>query len=264
MAAVRSLVQDHLADAATELAEPDAMALLDAAGLQTLPTEVVRTRGRGGGGGAVDGLPRRAEGRRAETAWPRRPRRASPSTWRARTRCGARGPGWRSPSGGLVPALVQPMVGPGVDVAVVVRDHPAVGPVLSLGPGGAAAALDTAADVRVLPLSDLEALRLVASSRLAPLLDDQGRRALEATLLRLAALVEDVPEIGELVLNPVIVRDGTAVICQAVATVAADRARPAPAGAPRLIGQRGRPSTRSPRMLRRICVVPPMIVYAGA
>ena len=44
VSAARSLVQDHLADAVTQLAEPDAMALLDAVGLQTLPTEVVRTR----------------------------------------------------------------------------------------------------------------------------------------------------------------------------------------------------------------------------
>ena len=164
---------------------------------------------------------------------------------------------------GLVPALVQPMVGPGVDVAVVVRDHPAVGPVLSLGPGGAAAALDTAADVRVLPLSDLDALRLVAGSRLAPLLDEPGRRALEATLLRVAALVEDAPEISELVLNPVIVRNGSTVITQAVAAVAPIERDPRPP-VRRAYGQRGRPSTRSPRMFRRICDVPPMIVYAGA
>ncbi len=39
-------------------------------------------------------------------------------------------------------------------------------------------------------------------------------------MLRVAALVEEVPEIAELVINPVIVRDGTAVITQGVATVA--------------------------------------------
>lgn len=74
--------------------------------------------------------------------------------------------------------------------------------------------------MRVLPLSDLDARRLVAASRLAPLLDEAGCLALEATLLRVAALVEEVPEIDELVLNPVIVREGVAVIAQALATVA--------------------------------------------
>ena len=128
----------------------------------------------------------------------------------------------------LVPALVQPMVGPGVDASVVVRDHPAVGPVVSLGPGGAAAALDTATDLRVLPLSDLGARRLVAASRLAPLLDESGRQALEATLLRVGALAEEVPEIDELVLNPVIVRDGATVVTQARARVAPIERDPRP------------------------------------
>ena len=75
------------------------------------------------------------------------------------------------------------MVAPGVDVAVRVSDHPTVGPVLSLGLGGAAAALDPPTDVRVLPLTDLDAARLVAGSRLAPALDDADRAALEAALL---------------------------------------------------------------------------------
>ena len=99
---------------------------------------------------------------------------------------------------------------------------------LSLGPGGAAAALDTAADVRVLPLTDLDATRLVAGSRLAPLLDETARLALEAALLRVAALVEEVPEIGELVVNPLIVHDGTSIITQAVATVARIEPDPRP------------------------------------
>jgi hypothetical protein len=113
-------------------------------------------------------------------------------------------------------------------VSVAVRGHPAVGPVLSLGPGSAASALDTAADLRVLPLSDLDAARLVTGSRLAPLLDERARAALERALLVVAALVEEVPEIGDLVLNPLIVRDGTSVITQAVATVAPIERDPRP------------------------------------
>jgi acyl-CoA synthetase (NDP forming) len=228
VAAARSLVQDHLADAVTQLAEPDAMALLDAVGLQTLPTEVVRTRDEAVAAARSMGYPvvLKAAGRdrMAKTA-------AAGFAIDLEGPDALRGAWARmeeSLGDGLVPALVQPMVGPGVDVAVVVRDHPAVGPVLSLGPGGAAAALDTAADVRVLPLSDLDALRLVAGSRLAPLLDEPGRRALEATLLRVAALVEDAPEICELVLNPVIVRNGSTVITQAVAAVAPVERDPRP------------------------------------
>jgi len=105
-----------------------------------------------------------------------------------------------------VPAVVQPMVPGGLDVALTVSDHPEVGQVLGLGPGGAASALDPAVDLRVLPLTDLDARRLIASSRLAPLLDDAGRAALEEVLARLGALIEEVPEIVGLRANPVIVR----------------------------------------------------------
>jgi hypothetical protein len=119
----------------------------------------------------------------------------------------------------LVPVLVQPMLVPGVDIAVRVRAHPTVGPVLSIGPGGAAAAFDPAVDVRVLPLTDLDAERLVAGARLAPALDEADRDALGGVLLRVAALVEAHPEVEEVTLNPVIVRAGAAVVTQGHATV---------------------------------------------
>ena len=152
------------------------MAVLDAIGLATLPTEVV-SHARG-----------RAAGRRRRWAIPVVLKAAGRDRMAKTAAAGfaidLEGPdalrlAWErmeeTMGDGLVPALVQPMVGPGVDVSVAVRDHPSVGPVLSLGPGGAASALDTAADLRVLPLSDLDAARLVAGSRLAPLLDDTAR-----------------------------------------------------------------------------------------
>jgi acyl-CoA synthetase (NDP forming) len=120
---------------------------------------------------------------------------------------------------GLGPALVQPMLPPGVDVAVAVHDHPTVGPVLSLGPGGAAAALDAATDLRVLPVGDAEVARLIDGCRLAPMLDDDARDALAEVVLRVGALVEEVPEVVALELNPVMVRAGRAVVTQVRATV---------------------------------------------
>lgn len=112
----------------------------------------------------------------------------------------------------MLPATVQPMVPRGIDVAITVEDHPEVGPVLALGPGGAAAALDEAVDVRVLPLTDLDARRLVASSRLAAVLDGPAREQLERALLQIGALVEEVPEIVDLRANPVIVSADGAVL----------------------------------------------------
>jgi acyl-CoA synthetase (NDP forming) len=130
---------------------------------------------------------------------------------------------------GLVPALVQPMVEPGLDVAVAVHDHPEVGPVISLRPGGANAALDLAAELQVLPLGDEDARRLVGRSRLAPHLDASSRRRLEDLLLRIGALVEEVPELARVAVNPIIVGDGRAVAIEVAAEVAeVDRGEPLP------------------------------------
>lgn len=128
----------------------------------------------------------------------------------------------------MLPATVQPMVPRGIDVAITVEEHPEVGPVLALGPGGAAAALDEAVDVRVLPLTDLDARRLVASSRLAPVLDGPAREQLERLLLQIGALVEEVPEIVDLRANPVIVSADAAVLTDVRLTVAALDHEPLP------------------------------------
>ena len=218
--AARTLVKHHLAPGPVPLAEPAALAVLDAIGLTTLSTEVVHS---------VDAALEAADSMGYPVVLKAAGRGDRAKTAAAGFAIDLEGPdavriAWQRMEATddlqLVPALVQPMVGPGVDVAIAVVDHPVVGPVLSIGPGGAASALDTDAEVRVLPLADLAARRMVDESRVAPLLDAAGRDVLEATLLRVSALVEEVPEIHELVLNPVIVRDGAAVITQARARVA--------------------------------------------
>ncbi len=228
LAAVRQLVDGHLDDGMTALGDVDALALLDAAGLPVLRTEVVTDPEAAIASAASIGHPvvLKATGRAAGA-----------KTAAAGFAIDLEGPeavrhAWeRMADGmgaGLGPVLVQPMLAPGVDVAVLVRDHPTVGPVVRIGPGGAAAALDTPSDIRVLPLTDLDAARFVAGSRLGPLVEGTDRRALELVLLRIAALVEDVPELGELTVNPLIVRAGAAVVTQARATVAAVERDPLP------------------------------------
>jgi hypothetical protein len=120
----------------------------------------------------------------------------------------------------MQPALVQRMIDPGIDVAVEIANHPQVGPYLSLRPGGAAAALDLVDDVRVLPLGDLEVLRLIDGSRLATVLSPEARSVLASVLLRIGALVEEVPEIAALRLNPVIVGPDRAVLTDVEVDVA--------------------------------------------
>lgn len=112
------------------------------------------------------------------------------------------------------PMVVQPMVGAGVDAAVTVGDHPLVGPVLTLGPGGVASAL-AGVQVQVLPLTDRDAEALVADSALAPLIDDAARAHLVDLLLRVGALVEEAPEVAGLELNPIIVSSAGAAVADA-------------------------------------------------
>jgi acyl-CoA synthetase (NDP forming)/RimJ/RimL family protein N-acetyltransferase len=125
----------------------------------------------------------------------------------------------------LLPALVQAMVDPGLDVAVAVHDHPEVGPVLELGPGGAHAALDRAGELVLLPLGDAAAARLVDRSRLGPYLSAEASTQLQRVLMRIGAVVEAVPEIVEWQANPVIVSGDRAVAIEVSIGVApAERA----------------------------------------
>ncbi len=112
------------------------------------------------------------------------------------------------------PVVVQPMAAPGVDVAVAVVDNPVVGPVLTLGPGGVASEV-APAQAHVLPLTDVDAHRFVAGLPIAELLDAHATAHLEDLLLRVGALVDEVPEITGLELNPVIVSSGAVAIVDA-------------------------------------------------
>ena len=110
----------------------------------------------------------------------------------------------------LAPALVQQVAPGGVDVRVAAHRNADLGGVLSVGVGGIAAeGAEASRPVWVLPLSDAEAERLVAGSPVGPPLAsaDPGGAAtahLRDLLVRVAAAVEAVPELADLVANPVI------------------------------------------------------------
>ena len=107
-------------------------------------------------------------------------------------------------------AVVQPMVEPGVETAIGVVSDPQFGPLIMFGLGGVASDLLADRAFRLLPLTVEDAAAQVRSLRAAPLLF--GYRgappcdvpALEDMLLRVAALADDLPEIAELDLNPVV------------------------------------------------------------
>lgn len=123
------------------------------------------------------------------------------------------------------PAEVQAMVPAGVDVRIAAHQHPSYGGVLVLGLGGALGPTEAAPPVRVLPLTDVDADSLVVASSVGPLLAERpgaaaASAALSGVLVRLAALVEAVPEIAEVVLDPVMVSADGAAITKAAVRVA--------------------------------------------
>jgi acyl-CoA synthetase (NDP forming) len=107
--------------------------------------------------------------------------------------------------------IVQAMAAPGVETIVGLIHDQSFGPLVVFGSGGTSVELFEDRSLRVLPVTDLDAAELVRSLRSSPLLF--GYRgaplvdvpALEDLLLRVGRLAEDIPEIAEMDLNPVIV-----------------------------------------------------------
>jgi acyl-CoA synthetase (NDP forming) len=107
--------------------------------------------------------------------------------------------------------LVQEMVTGGVEMVVGVRHDPSFGPIVVTGMGGTLVELLRDVSVRITPLTDRDVREMLEGLRMAPLL--RGYRgsppadvaALEDLLHRVNAMVEDLPEIAELDLNPVFV-----------------------------------------------------------
>lgn len=104
---------------------------------------------------------------------------------------------------------VQRMVRDGIETLVGVTQDPSFGPLIMFGLGGIYAELLKDVAVRLHPLTDIDAKELVRSIKMAKLLDGfrgsppSDIEALQSLLLRLSALIEDMPEIAELDLNPV-------------------------------------------------------------
>jgi acyl-CoA synthetase (NDP forming) len=107
--------------------------------------------------------------------------------------------------------LVQEYVPGGHEVFVGVNRDPAFGPLIGCGLGGTLVELGDDVAFRLYPLTDRDAAELIGSGRLARVLrgyrggPPADRVALTDILLRVSALVEALPEVAELELNPVLV-----------------------------------------------------------
>jgi acetyl coenzyme A synthetase (ADP forming)-like protein len=129
-------------------------------------------------------------------------------------------------------ALVQPMLPPGVETLVGVVQEGSFGPLVLFAMGGVLAELWRDRAFRALPLTDLDARELVRSLRGSPLLFGYrgapacDAAALEELVLRVAALAQDLPELVELDLNPVIASPAGAVAVDVKARLAPAVRRP--------------------------------------
>jgi acyl-CoA synthetase (NDP forming)/RimJ/RimL family protein N-acetyltransferase len=119
-------------------------------------------------------------------------------------------------------ALVQRMVPGGADTIVAVDGHPSFGPVVSFGLGGAFADAIGDRAVRALPLTDLDAEDLVRSSRAFRAIELVGADTAAVTdvLCRVGYLIDNVPEIDSMVLNPLLVSQAGAHVVDARVRVA--------------------------------------------
>ncbi|HEX6283664.1 MAG TPA: acetate--CoA ligase family protein, partial [Pyrinomonadaceae bacterium] len=117
--------------------------------------------------------------------------------------------------------VVQRMAQRGVEMLVGVVHDPQFGPVVACGAGGVQVELLKDVSVRLTPLSNEDAAEMIRALKTYPLLT--GFRgsvvadvaALEEGLLRVSAMVEDMPQIAELDCNPFVVQQTGATILDA-------------------------------------------------
>jgi acetyl coenzyme A synthetase (ADP forming)-like protein len=108
------------------------------------------------------------------------------------------------------PVLVQPMVESGAELLAGAVQDPVFGPLVAFGPGGVLAELIGGTRFAIAPLRLSDAEELVSTGKAGTLVGGfRGRPpadggALVELVLRLGRLAEDLPEVAELDLNPVV------------------------------------------------------------
>jgi acetyl coenzyme A synthetase (ADP forming)-like protein len=105
--------------------------------------------------------------------------------------------------------VVQKMLSGGIEIIIGVTQDPSFGPLIMFGMGGVYTELFKDVTFRIHPLTDVDAHEMVRSVKAYQLLEGwRGAKAsdiksLEELLLRVSAMVEELPQIAELDLNPV-------------------------------------------------------------
>jgi acyl-CoA synthetase (NDP forming)/RimJ/RimL family protein N-acetyltransferase len=117
--------------------------------------------------------------------------------------------------------LVQPMAERGVELVAGIVHDPLFGSLVMTGLGGVHTDLFADRSLRLVPVTDRDAEQMWRSLKAAPLLTGfrgstpVDTTAIEDLVLRLGRLAEDLPEVAELDLNPVIVSASGLVVVDA-------------------------------------------------
>jgi acyl-CoA synthetase (NDP forming) len=125
-----------------------------------------------------------------------------------------------------VPLIVQPMAPDGVETVVGAVEDPSFGPLVMFGLGGKEAELFGDRIWSLVPMTAEDARDLVRGLRSSPLLTGYrgsapvDLKALSGVLSRVARLAEDLPEVVEMSLNPVVASPGGVVALDARVRVA--------------------------------------------
>jgi len=108
---------------------------------------------------------------------------------------------------------VQPMISEGIEVIVGLTQDPSFGPLIMFGMGGIYAEFLRDITFRIHPLTDVDVQEMVHSVKAHQLFAGwrgskaSDVKALEDLLLRVSTMVEDLPQIAEMDLNPVKVQE---------------------------------------------------------
>ena len=241
LGAIRAIVQDVLASGRELLSEPEAKALLHAAGLPVVPTRVVAAdpeaaarEAQALGFPVVIKILSHQISHKSDVGGVRL-NLANADEVREAARAMLARVAAERPGAVVEGFTVQPMVKlrQATELIVGASVDPLFGPVILFGQGGTAVEVVADRALALPPLNGPLAQALIARTRVAKLL--RGYRdqpaadmaAIERVLVAISQLLADVPEIAELDINPLVVNADGAVALDARVRVSAAR----PAGA---------------------------------
>ena len=127
--------------------------------------------------------------------------------------------------------VVQPMASPGVPVAIRAEEDELFGPIVSFGISGVPTDLLNDRSYRMPPLTDVDAVQMMHDVRAAPLLtgyrgsEPADQMAIADLLHRVARLIDDLPEVVDIELNPVMVASSGLSVVNATGRVAPPQSR---------------------------------------